>query len=99
MGHDIFGNEDAKDDDLLRKCFVEPSELLNRPIIVGRWGIGKTAVLFHQNAILEDTLNYIDPENKQLWYIGEHSIDKEGWRSTEIRVFLHLVGISELEER
>jgi len=72
----LFGNDDAIFDNLLMDCYVDPiTNLINKPILIGKWGIGKSAITLH---FIKDLTNLIDNvyQNKALWYIGEGSIDR-----------------------
>lgn len=70
--HLLFGSENAEADQLLFDCKIDktkPSEA--KQIITGRWGTGKTAIIFLQNENLINELNAINPEYKNIWYLSE----------------------------
>jgi len=71
----LFGDDNAVADPLLADCYVEPKQVSARPIVTGRWGIGKTAMLFHRNKELTQLLVNNDDKDKTLWYIGENAMD------------------------
>lgn len=73
----LFGDDNAVFDPLLHECFVEPKEVSKKPILIGRWGIGKSAIFFNSNNKLTTTLEKIDESFKNLWYIGENAFDPE----------------------
>ena len=75
MEENIFGDENAAKDHLLNDCYVEPSEVSDRAILKGRWGVGKSAILFHKNQKLSEELAKNGEEDEHLWYIGEHEIN------------------------
>ena len=72
----IFGNENAEKDPLVRKCYIENIKRGGQ-IITGRWGVGKTAYLFHKNSDLEQALEKIDFSLKRSWYISESELDTD----------------------
>lgn len=74
--HQLFGSENAEADQLLFDCKVEktkPSEA--KSIITGRWGTGKTAIVFLQNENLINELNAINPDLKDVWYLSEGGLN------------------------
>jgi len=79
----VFGNENAVMDPLLKDCYVEPKEGSNKSILIGRWGIGKSAILFHNNQKLSDELAKKDEKDRFLWYIGENSLDLASLRGLQ----------------
>ncbi|SPF78152.1 P-loop ATPase, Sll1717 family [Pseudoprimorskyibacter insulae] len=71
----LFGNEHAAADDLLEDCYVPPpGTAVGNPILVGRWGTGKTGLLLHRNAKLSRVLRDIDPNSDRIWYLDETGI-------------------------
>ncbi len=76
MRRKIFGNENAERDKLLETCKVSRGVTMeSMPILIGRWGTGKTAILLMRHRKLEEVLKSIDPELSRIWYISEHSLD------------------------
>lgn len=72
----LFGNENAEEDDLLLECEIKkynPEE--ERSILIGKWGMGKSAILLLQNKNQEKFLKEIDPNLSRLWYLEESSLD------------------------
>lgn len=71
----IFGNEHAAADDLLEECYVPPpGTAVGHPILVGRWGTGKTGLLLNRNAMLSKQLRAQDPNTDRIWYLDETGI-------------------------
>ncbi|HHC79282.1 MAG TPA: hypothetical protein ENK46_05325 [Flavobacteriia bacterium] len=71
-----FGDENAESDELLIPCQVDkknPEE--HKPILIGRWGIGKTALLLLQNQQQTELLKSVSPELERIWYLSESSLD------------------------
>lgn len=71
-----FGDDNAEDDVLLIPCAVDkknPEEL--KPILLGRWGVGKTGTLLLQNNTQNEKLKKIDKRLDRVWYINEHGLD------------------------
>jgi len=81
MVSQLFGNEMAEDDELLRDCYVSPtsfSRLSEKPILVGRWGSGKTAMLYHVNQTLSQELAKRNREEETAWHLSEkNTIDEQ----------------------
>jgi len=76
--HLIFGSENAETDDLLYECAVDTmTRRYESPILTGRWGTGKTAVLFLQNRTLLESLKKKGDQFKEEWYLRESSLDIE----------------------
>jgi len=81
----IFGDDNAIYDLLLKNCYVKHDvDLESKPIIVGKWGAGKSAILLHTVGKLSEILNEAIT-NDPVWYIGETAIDKED--ISNIRLF------------
>lgn len=71
----LFGDENAWNDKLLNECYVEQSkELAKKSIIIGKWGIGKSAYILHEARFLNEALERTEDVNKDIWNIGEYSI-------------------------
>lgn len=71
----LFGTENAATDDLLEECYVPPPHgVFDRPILVGKWGTGKTGLLLHRNAALTRALRGTDRSRDRLWYVDETGI-------------------------
>lgn len=70
----IFGNDNAEVDDLLYQCEVS-TDSAQKPILTGRWGTGKTAVLFLRHQALAKALLQPDKPNERPWYIEEKNLD------------------------
>lgn len=61
----LFGDENAWNDKLLNECYVEQSkELAKKSIIIGNWGIGKSAFLLHEARFLNEALERTEDVNK-----------------------------------
>jgi hypothetical protein len=78
MYENLFGNDDGANDPLLFDCFVAPGPVEHMPIVVGRWGAGKTSILIHRNDRLANALRVSAPNNPdadRLWYLPESSTD------------------------
>ena len=74
----LFGDENAWNDRLLNGCYIEQSkDLTNKSIIIGKWGIGKSAFILHKVRSLKNALEVEGAEdvNKDIWNMGEHSIE------------------------
>lgn len=72
----LFGDENAERDPLLQECAVRNRRVsASKPILTGRWGTGKTAILLLQNADLSKTLKSIDDDYERLWYLDESTLD------------------------
>lgn len=71
----LFGAPNADDDLLLKDCTVDHQvkRYLN-PIIVGRWGTGKSAILITRAKELEEILEAQDIFSKRDWYIREQDL-------------------------
>ena len=78
MSGPLFGAPSADNDLLLEHCTVEDQirRYLN-PIIVGRWGTGKTAILMSKANNLEKILSEVDRFSKRDWYIREQDLQPE----------------------
>lgn len=87
----LFGNDDAIYDKLLRVCYVDPLTNLYRPILIGRWGIGKSAITLH---LIQNSIDFFDNalSQKGLWYIGEGSIDRAKLATLDRKDELELMG-------
>jgi len=71
----LFGNEHAAVDDLLEECYVPPPGLVTgKPILIGRWGAGKTGLLLHRNASLSREIKRRKPELDRIWYLDETAL-------------------------
>lgn len=72
----VFGNENAEDDELLFSCKIEKNSPNDtKPILIGRWGTGKSALILLQNSKLSQTLKNLDVSLEKIWYLREESID------------------------
>lgn len=74
----LFGAPNADNDHLLRDCAVV--DQINRylsPIVTGRWGTGKSAILITRAKHVEEILTRIDPEISRDWYIREQDLDTQ----------------------
>lgn len=101
----IFGNENAEVDHLVLECYVDNISS-DSHIITGRWGVGKTAYLFHLTRDLADALGRVDPRKRSLWYVSEHDLDSdqilEAYAELDDRKFaryLRLIWIAEIYRR
>jgi len=71
----LFGAPDADSDLLLKDCLVEGQVgRYSKPILIGRWGTGKSANLISRARQLENILEEVDPLSKRAWYIKEQHI-------------------------
>ncbi len=76
MFNPIFGNDNAESDSLLYECSIRRSPSAeSKPILMGRWGTGKTALLLLRNKALQQQLAYIDPRIDRDWLISEKALD------------------------
>lgn len=71
----LFGDDNAMFDPLLLNCYVQPKEVSDKPILTGRWGIGKTASFFYSNSKLSEVLKTTGCDNTKLWFISEGALD------------------------
>lgn len=77
MPHILFGSENAETDDLLDDCFVSlVTNVSERPILTGRWGTGKTALILSSNLILSNALRDAGA-NDRIWYLDEKTLNRE----------------------
>jgi len=84
----VFGNENAESDTLLNDCYVNGSNIVaSKPILVGRWGSGKTAILLHQGQALDRKLKSIDKKYTKIWYLREDSLDLAELRNLQKQSF------------
>src|SRR5689334_1302970 len=68
----LFGDENAERDPLLTECAVLTKRAAStKPILTGKWGTGKTALLLLQNQTLSDRLKKINPDLERMWYLDE----------------------------
>lgn len=71
----VFGNESAERDDLLYSCGV-PVVPNVKPILTGRWGAGKSAILVLENKQLTTALESLaGPRHRFDWYVREDSFN------------------------
>ncbi|WP_322865935.1 hypothetical protein U5922_006840 [Aquicoccus sp. G2-2] len=71
----LFGAPDADSDLLLKDCLIEGQVgRYSKPILIGRWGTGKSANLIARARTLESVLEKVDPLSKRDWYIKEQHI-------------------------
>lgn len=71
----LFGDENAWNDKLLKECYIEqPKDLAKKSIIMGKWGIGKSAFVLHESRYLNEEFEKTEDYNKDVWNIGEYSI-------------------------
>ena len=90
----LFGNEHAAVDDLLEDCYIPPpGTAVGSPILVGRWGAGKTGLLLHRNAKLSNKLRSIDPCIDRIWYLDETGLQLQTIKRVEelCNADMHLV--------
>lgn len=74
---DILGSIDAQDDPFLLDYYVSPQRAAKKPIIIGGWGMGKTAILLKKSEYILKFLyntNEFSEKTKRIWYIEESSI-------------------------
>jgi hypothetical protein len=72
----LFGDENARHDALLYDCYVEPPDAVSQaPILVGRWGTGKTGLLLYRNKDLSDALRAKGDDLEFAWYLDEARLD------------------------
>ncbi|HEY2092304.1 MAG TPA: hypothetical protein VGJ81_10460 [Thermoanaerobaculia bacterium] len=75
MQDPIFGNENAELDELLSECFVRiNSPETQKPILTGRWGTGKSALLLLNNKQMSELLPP-EADYSRIWYIDERTLD------------------------
>lgn len=74
----LLGPDDAQDDPHILEYFVESSKNVGKPIVVGGWGSGKSALLLEKSEklleFLHDT-NLFTREIRRTWYIVETDLD------------------------
>jgi len=87
----LFGADDALLDDLLKDCYINKSIQFS-PIIIGRWGIGKSAVALHCTENLDKIIQKLTKKDKRLWYIGENNINRSKLAEIKKDNELKLVG-------
>lgn len=76
LDRSVFGNENAENDHLLNACYVAPPGAKSgKPILVGRWGTGKTGYLLHTNQELEKALVSKNSRLSRIWYLDKNAID------------------------
>lgn len=76
MARLIFGQENAEWDKLLYECPIyHPPEISEKQILTGRWGAGKSAILFLRNKKLTQLLKTINEKESLRWYLNESSFD------------------------
>ena len=72
----VFGDENALNDLALYDCFVRPNDaVVDKPILLGEWGTGKSAVVLERNKKLVKRLEAIDPLLRHYWYITEPDLN------------------------
>src|SRR3989344_1337827 len=74
MYRSIFGSDNAWSDELLYECAVE-SQIRAKPVLKGRWGTGKTAMLLLANRELTDLIRKKDGGDPRIWYLSEQALD------------------------
>lgn len=78
MDRIIFGDENAKNDSFLYDCVVPlPAGVRDKPVLEGRWGVGKTATFFIRHKSLMDKLSQVNPTLKHIWYLDEGGLDTD----------------------
>lgn len=86
MTHIIFGSENAETDALLYDCFVSfAGPVADKPILTGRWGTGKTALILYSNKALSDALNSQGADDR-LWYLDESSLNRDALKELKARI-------------
>jgi hypothetical protein len=74
----IFGDENARLDTYLYRCSVPlPSRVENKPVLSGRWGVGKTAAFLLRHHELARALRAVDKEYEYIWYLDEGGLDSD----------------------
>jgi hypothetical protein len=72
----VFGSENAESDRLLHDCYVNSAKIVaSKPILVGRWGTGKSAILLHHGQTLDEKLVSFNRKHRLIWYFTEGSLD------------------------
>lgn len=95
MDYLVFGNENAENDELLATCYVEPpSAITGRPVLTGRWGTGKTAILIHKALELERVMRGARKNPRSVWLLNESTLDL-----AELRGLQRLAGSTRELER
>ena len=72
---DILGTNQAQDDDHLFDYFIKEQEQFDRPIIVGRWGTGKTSLLLRRTQEISNYLSDSVDKFEKPWYIEEEDLN------------------------
>lgn len=84
MFRQIFGNENAATDDLLEECYVAPpGVVLEKPILIGKWGTGKTGLLLHRNSGLSRLLRAKSEDSQRIWYLDETGVQLQTLKHIE----------------
>lgn len=72
----VFGNSAAEHDPLLYECPVNPDTPDSlKPILTGRWGTGKSALILLAGRQQSESLQAVDHHLARAWYITERGID------------------------
>jgi hypothetical protein len=75
----LLGNENAELDNLLLDCKVDCQEHdgIEKNIIIGRWGTGKTAYMLLRGETQEKKLEEISSDARSYWYLTEASLNAD----------------------
>lgn len=71
----LLGPNQAQDDEHLFHYFIEEQGEFDRPIVVGRWGTGKTSLLLHRTQEVKDFFRGTPLEEEEPWYIEEEDLN------------------------
>jgi hypothetical protein len=83
MRDPIFGNENAELDELLFDCSVNNhTPESQKPILTGRWGTGKSALLLLNNREMARLLPR-SADYSRIWYIDERTLDLDALRALD----------------
>lgn len=71
----ILGTNQAQDDYHLFDYFIDEQVEFNRPIVVGRWGTGKTSLLLKRTQSISNFLHDDTNPFETPWYIEEEDLN------------------------
>lgn len=70
----MLGTNQAQDDVNLFDYFIDEQEQFDKPIVVGRWGTGKTSLLLKRTQEISGYLNDESNPFERPWYIEEEDL-------------------------
>ncbi len=72
---ELLGPDGAQDDPNLFEYFLEEQNIFSKPILVGRWGTGKTSLLLRRTKALALVLADTQAGRNAPWYIEESDLN------------------------